>query len=128
MAFAIEGKGKNMYKSPIEIITENVKMEVDNGVYKAVTQYGVDVDRDELIKALSYDREQYEKGFRDGYNWRGSEIVRCKDCKKWHKDIGWCDCHSTFINAKGEKCQPWESREWRMFNEDDYCSYAERIE
>ena len=43
----------------------------------AQVQMCVDVDKDELIKALEYDRGQYEKGWSD----RDNEIVRCKDCK-----------------------------------------------
>ena len=112
-----------MYKSPIEVITENVKKEVDNGVYKAVTQYGVDVDRDELIKALCYDREQYEKGFRDGYNWRGSEIVRCKDCKKWERSI--YGDKTNGVCYEDVFCKEEDNTET---NENDYCSYGERKE
>ena len=55
-------------------------------------------------------------------------VVRCKDCKNWQSDIGWCDEHSSFIDEKGIKCHAWESDNWRMFNEDDYCSYGERKE
>ena len=73
-------------------------------------------------------KSKREQAICDRYSKRDSEIVRCKDCKYWNSDIGWCYKHSSFINAKGEKCQPWESNEWRMFNEDDYCSYGERKE
>ena len=33
-----------------------------------VQRYGFDVDKEELAKALNYDRNQYEKGHKDGYN------------------------------------------------------------
>ena len=33
---------------------------------KVVLSYGIEVDKDELIKTLAYDREQYEKGYADG--------------------------------------------------------------
>lgn len=55
-------------------------------------------------------------------------VVRCKDCKHYHASEGWCDEHSSFIDGRGVKCHPWESSEWRMFNEDDFCSYGERKE
>ena len=97
-------------------------------VLKATQAVGVDVDKDELLKALNYDREQYRKGLKDGYERRDSEIVRCKDCKNWQSDIGWCDEHSSFIDEKGIKCHPCESDNWRMFNEDDYCSCGEKKE
>ena len=53
------------------------------------------------------------------------EVVRCKDCKHWDKETGWCDHHSHFIGADGEACHPWESIEWKMLDEDDFCSYGE---
>ena len=54
------------------------------------------------------------------------EVVRCKDCKHWHEATGWCDQHSWFIEEDGEPCHPWESNNWKMLNEDDFCSYGER--
>lgn len=62
-----------MYKSPIEILnsfsdslTQRFVEETDKLVLTAVYNIGVKVDKDELIKALKYDRDQYEKGYRDG--------------------------------------------------------------
>ena len=54
-----------MYQSPIEIIYKEMQTEFENNVYKAVQEYGVSVDKDELIKALRYDRNQYDKGYSD---------------------------------------------------------------
>lgn len=58
------------YKSPIEIIAEEMQIEktkqLEGDIYKAIQRYGINVDKDELIKALNYDRQQYEKGFSDG--------------------------------------------------------------
>lgn len=55
-----------MYQSPINIITRQMQTKFENDVFKAVQEYGVVVDKDELIKALKYDRNQYEQGYRDG--------------------------------------------------------------
>ena len=55
-----------MYESPIEIITEQIKTNYENEIYSAVQNVGINVDRDELLKALEYDRGQYEEGFREG--------------------------------------------------------------
>ena len=55
-----------MYESPIEIIKGEFTTKFENGIMKAVQKYGVNVDKDELIKAMNYDRQQYEKGFEDG--------------------------------------------------------------
>jgi hypothetical protein len=57
-----------MYKSPIEVLSQGLKLEIEKGVYKAVENYGINVDKDELIKALQYDRNQYTKGYADGYS------------------------------------------------------------
>ena len=54
-----------MYESPIKLFSTNCDIELENGVYKAVTKIAIDVDKDELIKALKYDRGQYEKGYAD---------------------------------------------------------------
>ena len=54
------------YKSPIEIIYEQVRYEMDNEIMRAIQGVGINVDKDELIKALAYDRDQYQKGFQDG--------------------------------------------------------------
>ena len=35
---------------------------------EAIRKVGVNVDKEELIKALQYDRNQYTKGYEDGKN------------------------------------------------------------
>ena len=54
------------YKSPIQIIMGQMRTELENGIFRAVQEQGVIVDKDELIKALQYDRGQYEKGYNAG--------------------------------------------------------------
>ena len=53
------------YESPIEIICGNIESRIENGVYNVVQSYGINVDKDELIKALEYDRKQYQQGYAD---------------------------------------------------------------
>ena len=59
-----------MYESPIELITSNIMTEIkefqEEQIYKAIQNVGVNVDKDELKKALLYDRRQYQKGYEDG--------------------------------------------------------------
>ena len=61
-----------MYKSPIEIVMEELfqKMDEDfeNSVFKAVQKVGINVDKEELLKALIYDRGQYDEGYEDAMN------------------------------------------------------------
>jgi len=69
------------YKSPIELICDDIQWHMEQETVKAVQHYFPLVDEEELFKALKYDRNQYEAGFRDGRKARDEEIVRCKDCK-----------------------------------------------
>lgn len=62
-----------MYLSPIDIVTEPITYKLDDAILSAVGKVGIHVDKDELLKALEYDRDQYSKGFIDGYNKRVSE-------------------------------------------------------
>lgn len=54
-----------MYKSPIEIIIGQIKTNYEDEIFRAVQNVGINVDRTELLKALEYDRGQYEKGYND---------------------------------------------------------------
>lgn len=54
-----------MYESPIDIIYSEMQTKLEGEVFKAVQNVGINVNKDELIKALSYDRQQYEKGYAD---------------------------------------------------------------
>lgn len=59
-----------MYESPINFVFGDIQMQIvkqqENEAYMAVQKCGVDVDKEELKRALQYDREQYEKGYEDG--------------------------------------------------------------
>lgn len=71
-----------MYESPIKmawsnpdlILTETqkiakdiTKQHEDYIMYTINQTMGYEVDKDELIKAMQYDRDQYDKGYQDGY-------------------------------------------------------------
>ena len=119
------GEKMKFYKCPIEMfdkpaendITEAINNHakrtaeaIDNLVLTAVHNVGIKVDKDELAKALAYDRGQYEKGFADATN-----IVLCTECK--YRD----DCEQEVLLAE-------------MFGEIEesapirFCSYGEREE
>ena len=57
-----------MYKSPIEIIEGPLQVQIEEDIYKAVQKVGIHVDKEELLKALEYSKEQYEIGYEDGYS------------------------------------------------------------
>ena len=53
------------YQSPIDVIMGDLQMKMDGECLKAVQSYGFNVNKDELAKALKFDRDQYHKGFND---------------------------------------------------------------
>ena len=59
-----------MYKPPIETNIEDIQSQFlkqqEEEVFRAVVNMGIRVDKEELIRALRYDRGQYEKGYLDG--------------------------------------------------------------
>ena len=60
-----------MYESPLELvctdIVTKITKETDDMIYSAVQQVYPNINKEELVKALEYDRHQYEKGYDDGY-------------------------------------------------------------
>lgn len=54
-----------MYKAPIDIVAHTNNF-LDDSIYKAIVEVGVNVDKEELVKALQYDRQQYDEGYKDG--------------------------------------------------------------
>lgn len=57
-----------MYESPIDIIMKSTTEKMEHDVMTVIQSYYIDVDKEELLRALRYDREQYKKGFEDGKN------------------------------------------------------------
>jgi hypothetical protein len=63
-----------MYESPVDIcctdyVAKQIESDRDDAVMLEITeQYGVNVDKYELTRALAYDRGQYDKGYKDGYD------------------------------------------------------------
>ena len=76
-----------MYKSPIEIIQGQLKMDMENGILRAVQQQDIVVDKHELLRALQYDRGQYEKGYKDAVRERSLvEVVHAQWDEWWPGD------------------------------------------
>lgn len=59
------------WESPIETtyqrISRDVQEKEDAYIIEEICNIGVDVKKEELIKALNYDRQQYEQGYKNGY-------------------------------------------------------------
>lgn len=91
------------YQSPIEIMYNDISEEFENNLFRVIQECNITVDRKELIKALQYDRNQYEKGFEDGKKsversgvWIGGELGECSVCghRGSASDI-WNGCRNT---------------------------------
>ena len=54
-----------MYEPAVKI-THRVATKIEDEIFKAIIKTDIDVDKEELIEALKYDRGQYEKGYSDG--------------------------------------------------------------
>lgn len=59
------------WESPIKMETKRISSEIakktDETIWNAVLETNVKVDKEELIKALKYDRESYSNGYIAGY-------------------------------------------------------------
>lgn len=121
-----------MYQSPISIYEtamQTIMEQRENAIFAKVQDaFDVQVDKAELIRALQYDRDQYKKGYADGRADTMAELVRCKDCKHWHGETGWCNVHSHFVDRLGDFCYPEESGDWKDFDADYFCKDGERKE
>lgn len=69
------------YQSPIEVYISQLRFDterqIEDGVIRAVRNLDIAVEKNELIKALKYDRGQYDKGYTDGYH--ADKWVNCAD-------------------------------------------------
>ncbi len=91
------------YESPITIVRQELNTAIseqrDDYILATIEEkLECEVNKEELIKALAYDRNQYDKGFRDGYNGmeympspitRGDLIRRMTDEELANEIYGW---------------------------------------
>lgn len=54
-------------ETTIQKVARSIEAQEEEYIYKAVCRIGIDVDKDELRRALRYDRDQYEQGHFDGF-------------------------------------------------------------
>ena len=111
-----------MYESPIRMIVAEMQSQIEEQegqiLMKAVRDVGFDVDKNELMKALAYDRNQYQKGYNDAMSnavpldklceWLAAEYVSipCHLCD--HYENGKCSVE----NDMKTPC-PAGADEWR---------------
>lgn len=89
------------YNSPIEIVVKELQTKMENQTIQIIQSYGISIDKNKLIMALNYDREQYEKGYMDGENARLNIGVKPSLIdKRWH-----CGSCFTAIGRFWKYCQ-----------------------
>lgn len=73
----------NGYAPPVSLNLNDFQYTINDAVAKAIAKAGIQVNQEELLKALKYDRGQYkagyDAGFADGFV-ETLHIVRCQDC------------------------------------------------
>ncbi len=82
-----------MCEGILELISEiemNCRQHEEKAIMEVLHSIGVKVDKDELLKALEYDRGQYNVGYKDGYRdalLKGSQWIpvseRPPDCDRF---------------------------------------------
>ena len=99
-----------MYESPITIIESTldsfskaiIKQREDAIFAEVQSSFGVDLDKDELIRALQYDRNQYDKGYADGFRQAIKTFV-----DRLHQEI--LDARNSNFKAINERKAKYES-------------------
>ena len=89
------------YQSPITIVQKKIVEEmaesIDGEVMRYVKKIGVDIDREELLKALKYDRDQYEKGYNNGVIYATNKMTP-KKLEVWNGQACCPACDRLFGN------------------------------
>lgn len=80
--------GEMSYQSPVEISTQNIREKFEGDVMRIIHSYGINVDKDELVKALQYDREQYKQGFADGSKLR-TDVIKAEVAREIFEEINY---------------------------------------
>ncbi len=98
------------YESPIDILIKNVQERLENEVIMAVQHIGIEINKEELVAALMYDRNQYEQGYNRGRadaikhgHWTrpyNNNYKQCSVCKQIHYGIPWNAEYCPFCGAK----------------------------
>lgn len=96
-----------MYESPIELVYHEtfpklIKQQ-ENLIMQGCLDVGVYVDKEELIKALQYDRDQYRKGYEDAvYKTHGTWVDKWHTL--WKQELPICSVCNNFSIFKSDYC------------------------
>lgn len=88
----------------INIYMQDVSAKIEEETLGVIKKMGVDVNKEELIKALNYDRQQYEKGYEDGK--KDADRSAPKTYKEWVE----LECKFCRSHERGDTL--YESADW----------------
>ena len=102
------------YESPIGILIKNVQEKLENEVITAIQHIGIEINKEELVAALMYDRSQYEQGYNRGRSdaikhgywtrpYKNKAYRLCSVCGQIHCGIPWNAKYCPFCGAKMEE-------------------------
>lgn len=83
------------YESPLELFVQDLSWKIEGEILTAVRKVGVKVDKDELVKAIAYERDQYQKGYEDGR----SDAVR-HGRWEWKGGAAYCTAHKGKLSPR----------------------------
>lgn len=102
-----------MYQSPIQLFTAQMAQDIaqkqDEMVFQAAISCVPQVDRAELLRALQYDRGQYDKGYADGFaealpRWIPTEYrLPDRELEEFREKFGWEGDPELLVMIKGAK-------------------------
>ena len=55
-----------MYTPPIQLFIKEETAKIEDMLYTQIKKIGIDVDKEELFRALRYERDQYNEGYKEG--------------------------------------------------------------
>lgn len=101
------------YESPISLtfldpVIQDLRDRTDAYVLECVQKVGCHVNKEELVKALQYDRDQYDRGYQHGY-YKGQMSMPSATWGEWQQlpdDYNWnvwrCSaCSEEFVLEEG---------------------------
>lgn len=120
-----------MYQSPISLYEKAVEAIIeqreDRIFAKIQDAFDVQVDKEELIRALQYDRDQYAKGRMDAIMEMDLvKVVRCKDCGHRGDPVMCPMCYEEYQEWDDDGYHEWETVVHDYSVDSGFCYMGER--
>lgn len=109
----IDALAESSWESPIRVVSDEWQTKVENDVYQMIRNYGITIDKDELRKLLTGDRETYKRGFRDGYlkavedSYDDDGLITLLSHVKSNAKLEVAESIAKQFSAHGETVPPW---------------------